>query len=185
MDTLQIPARTNPYGVNQYTAPDPRQECFLAFYLDPQSPSFSNARLSALRAGYSEHYANHILAQNQEWLAEISRRKERLINQAENHLEQILNENTLESVITPMGVLKDENGEPVKRHNIARLAMKTKTAFFLVERGAPERWGKNRKVEEKRKNLTLADLRRYAEEQERAEEEARVFVAATASAEAT
>ena len=40
---------------NQYK-PDPRQALFLKHYLDPKSPTFSNALQSALKAGYEQEY---------------------------------------------------------------------------------------------------------------------------------
>lgn len=62
--------KTNPHGVNQYTAPDPRSQAFLAYYLDRESSSYSNALQSALRAGYAQEYAESITSQMPDWLAE-------------------------------------------------------------------------------------------------------------------
>jgi len=43
------------------TAPyDPRVDIFKQFYLRPDSYTFMNVRQSALRAGYTEHYANNL-----------------------------------------------------------------------------------------------------------------------------
>lgn len=82
-------AATNPNKVNQYTAPDPRQSLFLAYYLDPKSETFSNAYQSALRAGYEEEYAKTILSQDLQWLSE-SLSDNSLLNKAEKRLNQIL-----------------------------------------------------------------------------------------------
>lgn len=46
----------------------PQQETFLAEYTDPKSPNFSNAKQSAIKAGYSETYAENLTGQLPEWL---------------------------------------------------------------------------------------------------------------------
>jgi hypothetical protein len=50
---------------------DPRQAAFKIYYIDPNSDSFANARRSAIRAGYSEQYADNITIQQPKWLADI------------------------------------------------------------------------------------------------------------------
>lgn len=52
---------------------DPRQTAFKQYYIDPNSPTFSNVRGSAIRAGYSEQYADNLTGQQPEWLAELMR----------------------------------------------------------------------------------------------------------------
>lgn len=47
-----------------------QQENFLAYYLDPTSPTFENALQSALRAEYRQEYAESITAKMPDWLAE-------------------------------------------------------------------------------------------------------------------
>lgn len=48
---------------------DPRQALFLEYYLKPQSPTFSNIYKSALKAGYSETYADNMRAKTLEWVS--------------------------------------------------------------------------------------------------------------------
>ena len=60
---------TNPEGYNQYK-PDPRQDMFLANYLDPKSETWSNAYQSAIRAGYAEEYAKNVKNHMPTWLSE-------------------------------------------------------------------------------------------------------------------
>ena len=60
---------TNPEGYNQYKL-DPRQDMFLANYLDPQSETWSNAYQSALKAGYAQEYAKNMTGQMPTWLSE-------------------------------------------------------------------------------------------------------------------
>jgi len=62
-------AETNPNKANQWR-PDPRQDLFLSKYLDPNSPTWSNAYQSALQAGYEDEYAKALLSKMPTWLAE-------------------------------------------------------------------------------------------------------------------
>lgn len=50
---------------------DVRQDLFKQYYIDPNSPSFGNARQSAIRAGYSVQYADNITVQQPAWLGNI------------------------------------------------------------------------------------------------------------------
>jgi hypothetical protein len=49
---------------------DPRQTAFLQAYLDIKSETFGNALRSALKAGYSEEYANTIASRDTKWLSD-------------------------------------------------------------------------------------------------------------------
>lgn len=49
---------------------NPQQQKFLSYYLDPQSETFSNARQSALRAEYTQEYAENIMSLMPKWLKE-------------------------------------------------------------------------------------------------------------------
>lgn len=49
---------------------DPRQAVFLAAYLDPKSPTFSNGLQSAISAGYTESYAAVMVSEMPDWLSE-------------------------------------------------------------------------------------------------------------------
>lgn len=61
--------RNNPNGANQWVA-DPRQELFLSGYLNPKSETWSNALQSALKAGYTQEYADNIMALMPTWLSD-------------------------------------------------------------------------------------------------------------------
>lgn len=69
----------------------PRQQKFLAGYLDPQSPTWSNAYQSALNAGYTEEYATNITGQMPDWLSEAIR-ENNLVTTALQNLSQALSE---------------------------------------------------------------------------------------------
>jgi len=68
---------------------DPRQQSFLTYYLDPKSETWSNAKQSALKAGYKEEYAENITHLCPEWFAEAMGDMKRL-KKAEKRLDQIL-----------------------------------------------------------------------------------------------
>lgn len=80
---------SNPNGANQWVA-DPRQQLFLAYYKDPKSPTFSNAKASAIRAGFTESYADNILAVQPEWLSGIMGGSSPLLVKAEKNLKDFL-----------------------------------------------------------------------------------------------
>lgn len=86
----RVKKRSNPHGANQHK-PDPRQAEFLKYYLDPKSETFSNAKQSALRVGYSEEYSDQILAKDLDWLAE-NVRYEDIIRKAERNLKEFMDE---------------------------------------------------------------------------------------------
>lgn len=66
-----------------------QQEAFLSYYLDPKSETWSNARQSALKAGYAENYANNITDSMPDWLLENVGDHKRL-NKAEKNLDKLL-----------------------------------------------------------------------------------------------
>jgi phage terminase small subunit len=49
---------------------DPRQALFLEYYLNPGSETFSNIYRSALKAGYSDEYAQNMRAKTLDWVSE-------------------------------------------------------------------------------------------------------------------
>ena len=48
----------------------PKQKSFLENYLDIKSETFGNALRSALKAGYTEEYAESITSKDLKWLAD-------------------------------------------------------------------------------------------------------------------
>lgn len=65
----------------------PQQELFLYNYTNPKSETFGNANQSALKAGYTENYANNITCLMPEWLLEnigdlkLLQKAEKVLNQ--------------------------------------------------------------------------------------------------------
>lgn len=65
---------------------NPQQILFLSSYTNPKSETWGNAYKSALKAGYSEEYAQTITAQMPDWLSE-NLGKTKLVQKAEKNLE--------------------------------------------------------------------------------------------------
>lgn len=66
----------------------PQQELFLAYYTDPKSETFGNATQSALKAKYSQNYADNITALMPDWLLENIGDMKRL-RKAEKNLNEV------------------------------------------------------------------------------------------------
>lgn len=108
---------------NQYKV-DPRQAEFLAAYLDPSSETFSNALQSALRAGYSQEYAESITHKMPDWLAEkVGDAK--LVKAAEAALEEAVTYPTI-----------DETGKV----DASVAKVKQDTAKFITSRLQKNKW---------------------------------------------
>jgi hypothetical protein len=88
--TNQKYKRTAPY--------DPRVDMFKQFYLRPDSYTFFNARQSALRAGYTENYANSLTSvSGPKWYIEMIEtgdyRRAAMLQKAEQRLYERVEEN--------------------------------------------------------------------------------------------
>ena len=78
----------------------PKQAEFLKNVLNTKSDTFGNFKQSALKAGYSESYADNITVEMPEWL-EFALGKSRVVIKAEKNLEMALD-----------GLLDDPEGGP-------------------------------------------------------------------------
>lgn len=71
---------------------DPRQALFLEYYLKPGTPTFGNIYQSAIKAGYSESYADNFRTKTNEWLSgnvgEVT--KQELVKKAKKVLNKTL-----------------------------------------------------------------------------------------------
>jgi hypothetical protein len=68
----------------------PQQELFLERYTNPKSPTFGNAKQSALEASYSEEYSDNIMSLLPDWLSENIGDMKRL-RRAEKNLDEVQN----------------------------------------------------------------------------------------------
>lgn len=96
----------------------PQQELFLAEYTNPRSENFGNAVQSALKAGYSENYANNITGLMPDWLFENIGDMKRL-RKAEKNL----------SEVQDMSIVDDEGN-----YNPQLVEKRTKVDMFVAER---------------------------------------------------
>ena len=64
---------------------------FLSYYMSPDSETFSNARQSALKAGYGPEYAENLTGQMPTWLSDYIGKHQRMLTKAEERLEKSIN----------------------------------------------------------------------------------------------
>jgi hypothetical protein len=71
---------------------NPQQQDFKRFYLDPESSTYGNAKASALKARFSESYADNLTSLEPEWLSEIIGKgnRSRMVKKAEKKLEEFI-----------------------------------------------------------------------------------------------
>lgn len=98
VDVIEIP---------EYISTDPRKALFLRMYFDKESPTWGNAKQSAIRAGFSEEYADCITYQKPKWFTDFGQ-QQNFVDLAEGHLREVL---TLPNVSQAMGAF----GPLVKR----------------------------------------------------------------------
>lgn len=68
----------------------PQQAFFMSCYSDPDSPTWGNAKQSAIRAGFSVEYANTITYLRPKWLSEFIG-QQNLIKKIEGNFDDVLN----------------------------------------------------------------------------------------------
>jgi phage terminase small subunit len=68
---------------------NPQQQMFKEAYLNPDSPTFSNATKSAISAGYGKEYAEQILSTGGAWISEVIGDLERQ-QKADARLDEVL-----------------------------------------------------------------------------------------------
>ncbi len=126
------------------TAQDPRVVVFKAHYTNPNSDTFMNVLQSALRAGYSQHYAESLGSKGTKWFNELMDdadvRRAKMLRAAERALDNAVN-------------YDDSNKEYA--------TLKLKAASFVAERV-----GKT--VYSARTEITGADGRRLFSNEQRA-----------------
>jgi hypothetical protein len=113
-----------------------KAQMFSTFYLSPTSDTFCNVYQSALRAGYSDEYAQNITSQRPKWWIQLTEtadfRRAQMLDKAESRLNERLDDKTSD---------KD------------RLKLQTDVAKFVSERLGKDKYST-------RNELTGADGRR-------------------------
>lgn len=127
-------AKSNPNGANQFQL-DPRQALLWESYINPHSETFGNALQSALKAGYTQAYAEQIT--NTEWfLGKVRRMNMR--KKGEEVLKEILEMDTTNPKLVGEQIV--ETNDP------ALLKIKQDTAKFATERLGKEDWASQTQI---------------------------------------
>lgn len=123
----------------------PQQELFLAEYTNPKSDNFGNARQSALRAGYSETYANNITDSMPDWLLENIGDMKRL-RKAERNLEEVQNIQIYneEGRADPQLIEKRTKVDMFLAERLDKNKYSTKTHTDLTSGGKPITWNEEK-----------------------------------------
>jgi phage terminase small subunit len=117
---------------------NPQRLLFKEYYCNPESETFGNARQSAIKAGFGEHYADRIMSpeQGNEWVKEIIRDTQ-MLSKAEKVLGECLEMNT-----TRVVSVGDEDDEDVQIEQVdpQLVRIKQDTAKFVSSRLGKEKW---------------------------------------------
>jgi len=108
----------------------PQQELFLSSYTDPKSNTFGNALQSALKAMYSQEYAENITGLMPEWLSENIGDTKRL-RKAEKNLDEVQN-------------LRITNEEG--KIDVGLVEKRTKVDMFIAERLGKSKYSTRQEV---------------------------------------
>lgn len=123
---------------------DPKHQLFEAYYTNPQSPSFGNARKSAMGAGYTKSYADNLLHLRPKWISDIIGRMDtaKMAQRARQNLEEDLNMSIIEQAMGAFGPIfaTDKEGKktiPVMVRNSKFIEARQKATFFVAEKIDP------------------------------------------------
>lgn len=123
--------KTNPNGANKFSF-DPRQEECWNYFIDKESNTFSNAYLSAIKAGYTKVVAKQITTND--WFIERGRRST-LLSKAEKVIDEDLQMETVVPVIGMFGPVVDKKtGVAVTKIDADLRRIRQGTAHFVAER---------------------------------------------------
>lgn len=113
---------------------DGRQIDFLAHFLDPKSETFSDAKNSALAAGFTQKYAENITALMPAWLGDAIGRRKRLLEKAEKNLEEVLGLNIYQDAMGPFGpIINKKTKKPFKALSAKVLIARGDASKFVAE----------------------------------------------------
>ncbi len=127
---------------------DPRRQKMSSFYYDVNSTTHGNAYQSAIRAGFSKSYAEHILFTKPRWLSEIVR-KMGILDKLEKNYEEALNRDIIVQASGPFGPLfqtittgkgknKKKKKIPIMVESNTRIKMRNEVTMFGLERMHPD-----------------------------------------------
>lgn len=112
---------------NQWTA-TPKQELFIALYIDPNSPTFGNAYKSAIQAGYKHGTAIKIASPSisNKWIVEYSRKSSLTIDHLKESIADIIRGNIdsrskTDTKLKAIELLAKLDGHMIERKQIAQV----------------------------------------------------------------
>lgn len=110
---------------------DPRKALFLRMYFDRESPTWGNAKQSAIHAGFSHEYADVITYQKPKWFADFVSNQD-FVQLAESHLREVLQ---LPNVAQAMGAFGPISRKiPTGKYEYKKVkGKKKKVQIFLEE----------------------------------------------------
>jgi hypothetical protein len=107
----------------------PRQVEFIKAYMSPSSDTYNNAKRSAMKAGFSETYANQITAVAPDWLQETTREitNKTLVDKAIQSLDATLSDK------------KNKNNHDATKFTLSKLSkdFQDKEAIDITSAGLP------------------------------------------------
>jgi ubiquinone biosynthesis protein UbiJ len=123
---------------------NPQQEKFLNYYLDINSETFGNAYQSALKAKYSEEYAQNITALMPSWLSE-NIGDTQLLQKAVENIKNFLEMDISEPLIGMFGPVKDKkSGKIYRKDNVKKMRIKADLTKFVAKRLGRKRFGQEK-----------------------------------------
>lgn len=124
--------------------PNFKAQMFATFYMSPTSKTFMNVRASAMRAGYSETYADNITVQRPKWWVELTEssdyQRAQILKKAQQRIDDRLSDEVTDDT--------------------SKLKIQTDVAKFALERLGKEHYST-------RQEVTGADGRRLFDDETR------------------
>lgn len=142
---------------------DPQQIEFFRWYTDPKSSTYGNAKQSAIKAGYSETYAESITYQA-DWVSETLG-QESMLKKAEKNLDELLELNTTNNL--------KKGDEIVAQQDPQLIKIKADITKFVASRAGKGKWSEKQEIETKNLNVNIDITPKSQEIAKKYEEELR------------
>lgn len=165
---------------------DPRQALFLQLYYDRESPTWGNAKQSAIAAGFDYDYSCQITYRKPKWWLDFVR-QENLVSLIEQHFTEVLTMPSVTQAMGPFGPIEKtetiieetgqvyksgkKKGQPVTRKKKIKVPVLVRDVSIIKEKTAvakiaapahdPDRYGKKANTNNFIFNMT-GDREKYA-----------------------
>jgi len=135
--------RTRRKRGNQWTT-NPQQLDFIRYFLgDKTAPTYGNAYLSAIKAGYEESYASKITYDMPEWLQAWTRENisdDELVAICEQNLRNDVLMDVEQPIVTTLGLMRDKEGKLVKIRDSKLMKLKADQSNFALKALRPKKY---------------------------------------------